>query len=115
MVSANYFDVLGVAAAARPRLPAGSTTRPGAPAVLVLSNKYWQRSFGGDPSIVGRVFRMNDKPHTVVGVLPDVPQYPLEVDVYMPTSACPFRSRQPAADNRQARMLTAFARVRRRQ
>ena len=37
---------------------------------------------------------MNDKPHTVVGVLPPVPQYPLEVDVYMPSSACPFRSAQ---------------------
>ena len=44
---------------------------------------------------------MNDRPHTVVGVLPPVPQYPLEVDVYMPTSACPFRSRQQLIDNRQ--------------
>ena len=35
---------------------------------------------------------MNDRPHTVVGVLPPFPQYPQEVDVYMPTSACPFRS-----------------------
>ena len=53
---------------------------------------------------------MNDRPHTVVGVLPPVPQYPLDVDVYMPTSACPFRSRQQLIDNRQGRMLTAFAR-----
>ena len=35
---------------------------------------------------------MNDRPHTVIGVLPDVPQYPNRVDLYMPTSACPFRS-----------------------
>ena len=34
---------------------------------------------------------MNDRPHTVIGVLPSVPHYPNEVDVYMPTSACPFR------------------------
>jgi putative ABC transport system permease protein len=42
---------------------------------------------------------MNNKPHTVVGVLPDYPQYPRENDVYMSTSACPFRS---AAEANQA-------------
>ena len=64
----------------------------GADAVLVLTHAYWQTRFGGDPSIIGQVFEMNNRPHTVVGVLPSVPQYPNEVDVYMPTSACPFRS-----------------------
>ena len=51
-----------------------------------------ENAFGGDPSIVGRVFQMNDRPHTVIGVLPSVPQFPQDNDVYMPTSACPFRS-----------------------
>ena len=68
--------------------------------MLILSHGYWQRSFGGDPSVVGRVFRMNDRPHQVVGVLPPVPQYPVEVDVYMPTSACPFRSDPQMVENR---------------
>ena len=36
---------------------------------------------------------MNDRVHTVVGVLPPLPGYPDENDVYMPASACPFRSR----------------------
>jgi predicted permease len=110
VVSANYFDVLGV----KPlhgRTFVAADDAPGAPAVLVLSNKYWKRSFGGDPSVVGKVFRMNDKPHTVIGVMPPVPQYPLEVDIYMPSSACPFRSLQSTIDSRSARMLTAFARV----
>ncbi|HMC76537.1 MAG TPA: ABC transporter permease [Vicinamibacterales bacterium] len=111
VVSANYFEVLGV----QPLHGRGFVTADdaaGAPAVLVLSHKYWARSFGADPNIIGRVFRMNDKPHTVVGVLPPVPQYPLDVDIYMPTSACPFRSETRTVENRQARMLTAFARVR---
>jgi len=111
VVSANYFDVLGVKPEhGRAFVEADDT--PGAPAVLILSYKYWERSFGGDPSVVGKVFRMNDKPHTVVGILPPVPQYPLEVDIYMPSSACPFRSAQQTRDNRRGRMLTAFARVR---
>jgi predicted permease len=111
VVSANYFDVLGVQPLhGRAFVPADDT--PGAPAVLVLSHRYWERSFGADPNIIGRVFRMNDKPHTVVGVLPPVPQYPLDVDVYMPSSACPFRSAKATIDARQGRMLTGFARVR---
>jgi predicted permease len=110
VVSANFFDVLGV----KPlygRTFVDADDARGAPAVLVLSYKYWQRAFGQDPAIVGKVFRMNDKPHTVIGVLPSIPEYPLEVDVYMPTSACPFRSRQSTIDNRQARMTTAFGRL----
>jgi putative ABC transport system permease protein len=111
VVSANFFDVLGV----RPmygRTLQASDAAPGAPAVLLLSHSYWQRSFGGDPSVIGKVFQMNDRPHQVVGILPPVPQYPLEVDVYMPTSACPFRSSQAALNNRAFRIVgTAFARM----
>jgi putative ABC transport system permease protein len=116
VVSANYFDVLGI----RPlygRTFVGADDKPGAPAVLVLTHDYWVKNFDEDPNIVGKVFRMNDKPHTVIGVLPPVPLYPYDaqgrgVDLYMPSSACPFRSRQTLIDNRQGRMLQAFARVR---
>jgi putative ABC transport system permease protein len=111
VVSANFFDVLGV----KPlygRTFVESDDRHGAEGVLVLSHRYWKRAFGGDPSVVGNVFQMNDRPHQVIGVLPPVPQYPLEVDVYMPTSACPFRSDPETVASRDARMLTAFARLR---
>jgi predicted permease len=54
---------------------------------------------------------MNDKVHTVIGVLPPVPQYPDENDVYMPTTACPFRSRPATVTNRQARMVQVFGRI----
>jgi putative ABC transport system permease protein len=111
VVSANYFDVLGVQPQ-HGRTFVAADDAPGAPAVLVLSNKYWRRSFNGDPAVVGKVFRMNDKPHTVIGVMPPVPQYPLEVDIYMPSSACPFRSAPTLIANRRGRMLTAFARIR---
>jgi len=105
VVSANFFDVLGV----KPLL--GRTfvpddEKPGGDAVLVLSNKYWKQSHGGDPNIVGTVFRMNNRPHTVVGVLPPVPEYPSESDVYMPTANCPFRSSTAVIDNRRARLLS---------
>ena len=56
-------------------------------------------------NIVGQTFQMNDRPHTVVGVLPPIPQYPADCDVYMPTSACPFRA---AAERRIAEQRRAF-------
>ncbi|HET7259593.1 MAG TPA: ABC transporter permease, partial [Candidatus Acidoferrum sp.] len=110
VVSANYFDMFGV----QPLL--GRTFLPeddklGAPPVLVLSYEYWKNDFGSDPGIVGKTFEMNDKVHTVVGVLPPVPQYPNENDVYMPTSACPFRSSKAHLDNRDMRMMEVFGRL----
>ena len=111
VVSPEFFDVLGV----KPML--GRTFRadddsPGAPAVLLVSHSFWQNALGGDPGIVGRAFEMNDRVHTVVGVLPPIPQFPAENDVYMPPSACPFRSNPQTIANRQARMLTAIGRLR---
>jgi putative ABC transport system permease protein len=110
VVSANFFDVLGVKPLlGRAFLP--SDESPNADAVLILSYEYWQRHQGGDTNIVGKVFHMNNRPHTVIGVLPPVPQYPAENDVYMPTSQCPVRSSAAFMANRKARMMTVFGRL----
>ena len=91
VVSSNFFDMLGI------RALHGRTFLPneddlGAEAVLVLSHQYWKERFGADPAIVGRVFEMNNRPHTVVGVF-SISQ--IEGDnVDMPTSACPVPIRR---------------------
>ena len=41
---------------------------------------------------------MNDRPHRVVGVLPNVPHYPQENDVYMPVVALPRVMPMPESD-----------------
>jgi putative ABC transport system permease protein len=110
VVSANFFDVLGVTPLLG-RTFVAADEEHGSDAVLVLSYQYWQRSHGGDPSIVGRTFQMNNRPHTVVGVLPSIPQYPNEQDVYMPTSHCPTRSSEQFMSNRNARMMSVFGRL----
>jgi predicted permease len=110
VVSANYFDVLGVEPILGRGFHAGEDAADAEP-VLVLSHDYWQRSHGGDPGVVGRRFEMNDRVHTVIGVLPPLPSWPEEIDVYMPSSACPFRSRANTIESRTARMLSAVARV----
>ena len=113
VVSDNFFDTLGVTPLHGRTFVEGEDDLDSEP-VLVLTHDYWQRAFGGDPNVVGQVFEMNTKPHTVVGILPPIPQFPVTVDVYMPTSACPFRanSERSMAGNRGAfRNLFVFGRL----
>ena len=110
VVSYNYFDFFGVKPIlGRSFLP--SEEQPGAPAALLLSYEYWQQRQNGDPNIVGKTFRMNDRIHNVIGVLPPVPQYPIENDVYMTTSSCPFRSAPAFISNRNRRLMNVFGRL----
>jgi putative ABC transport system permease protein len=110
VVSANFFDVLGVTPQLGRAFREGED-QPGATPVLMLSHDYWMNHLGGNPDIIGRTFEMNDRIHTVIGVLPPVPQYPGDNDVYMPASSCPFRMNPSTRENRAARMLTLFGRL----
>ncbi|HLW98688.1 MAG TPA: ABC transporter permease [Candidatus Acidoferrales bacterium] len=111
VVSANFFEVLGV----KPLLGrtfVAADDAPGAPPVLVFSYEYWKEHYGNDSKIIGKQFHMNGKVHTLIGVLPQIPQYPTPADVYMPVSACPFRSNPATINDRTARMVAAFGRLR---
>ena len=68
-VSAGFFETVR----ARPTL--GRVFRPeeDTPAgrrVVVLSDRFWRTEFGAAADVVGRTVRLNDEPHTIVGVLP---------------------------------------------
>ena len=68
-VSWNYFDLLGV----RPAIGRGFRKEEDHPErwrVLLLSDGLWRRRFSGDPSVVGRTVRMNDRHYQVIGVMP---------------------------------------------
>ena len=113
VVSHNFFDLLGIKPILGRTFVASDDVRD-AEAVLILSHTYWRTKFGGDPNIVGQVFEMNDRPHRVIGVLPNVPHYPQENDVYMPVLACPFRAageRQMAQNRRAFGGLNVFGRL----
>lgn len=70
-VSQPYFDLLGVSPVmGRTFLPAEDQVVQ-RDAVAILSGGLWQRQFGGDPGIVGRVIRLDDTSYTVVGVMPE--------------------------------------------
>ena len=44
--------------------------KPDAPATVVLSHGLWKQRFGADPAVIGRVIRLDDRPVTVIGVMP---------------------------------------------
>ena len=44
--------------------------QPGAAETAILSDGYWQRRFGGDPSVIGRTITVDGRPREVIGVMP---------------------------------------------
>src|SRR5436309_3551642 len=69
-LTSNYFDVLGV------RPIRGRNFFPqeeeGADVALITKN-FWQKRLGGDPNVLGRSITLDGVPHTIVGVLPNMP------------------------------------------
>ncbi len=66
-VSGNYFKMFGIGAyAGRALTPADD--QPNAPPVAVMSYRLWQDHYGSDPSVIGAVFNLDDKPFTIVGI-----------------------------------------------
>src|SRR6059036_1722509 len=69
-LTSNYFDVLGVRPIrGRNFLP---EEEEGADVAVVTKN-FWQKRLGGDPNVIGRSITLDGTPHTIVGVLPNMP------------------------------------------
>jgi predicted permease len=108
VVSDKFFGMIGVKPIlGRAFLPGEEAV--GASPVVLLSYRFWMDQFRGDSSIVGATFTMNDKVHHVIGVLPPLPGYPNENDIWMPAGACPFRSAPRMLNDRGMRMTEAYA------
>ena len=68
-VTGNYFQLLGVrAAAGRTLLP--DDDKPGAARAAVISYRLWNREYGLSPAAVGQSIRIHGQPYTIVGVAP---------------------------------------------
>ena len=69
-VGYDYFDTLGLKMQLG-RSFVADEDHPETRYEAILTHGLWLRRFGGDPSIIGRTVRLNDKPYKVVGVLPE--------------------------------------------
>ena len=82
-VGYDFFDTLGV----RMQLGRSFLTeedRPDRRYAIVLAHGLWMRMFGGDPQVLGRTVRLNDKAYTIVGVLPKDFHPLTTAEIYLP-------------------------------
>ena len=70
VVTANYFDLLGVRPAQGRTFRLDEEEAGGPHDVTVLSNGFWRRHFSGDPDVLGRTVVVNGSPFTLIGVAP---------------------------------------------
>ena len=76
-LSASAFALLGVS----PELGRGFTVeedRYGSGSVVVLSHALWERQYGRDPTILGHTVKLDEKPFTVIGVMPASFRFPFD-------------------------------------
>ncbi len=116
LVTGNYFSMLGLEAARGRTFAADEGWVPGKDALIVLSYKYWQTRFGGNPDIVGRSVQVNKHPFTIIGVAPERyhgAYYFLEPDFYIPVTTMSLLDPKSADDlnKRGATYLRVLARL----
>jgi predicted permease len=92
LVTAGAMRALGVRPALGREL-SNDDDLPGAVQTTILSNAYWRRRFGGDPSVIGRTITVDGAPREVIGVMPQGFNYrgnpadlilPLQLDLAQP-------------------------------
>ena len=95
LVTEGFFEVLGAGAAlGRTFLP--EEFQPGS-GVVMLTHGFWERRFGGDAGILGRSLTLDQRPYTVVGVLPADFELALEGgrgerDIYVPKAVAEYET-----------------------
>lgn len=70
LVSANYFDVLGLRPATGRFFFPDEDTKPSGNTVAVISYSFWANKFGSDPGLIGGTLTFNAIPYTIIGVAP---------------------------------------------
>jgi predicted permease len=106
-VTGHFFDVLGVPAAAG-RVFGAAEDVPGRAQVAVLSHRLWMRQFGGDPTVLGRDITLNQRPHTVIGIMPASVELSAGLEeLWIPMAFTPEQK-----ENRDSHYLRVYARLR---
>jgi putative ABC transport system permease protein len=82
-VSGNFFEVLGVAPQ-RGRTFLLEEDQPGRERVVVVGENFWKRQLKSSEQIIGTTLTLDDKPYTVIGVMPRAFRFPNEFDVWVP-------------------------------
>jgi predicted permease len=107
-VTSGFFEALGTAPLLGGTLPPDA--EEGDPRVVVLSRGFWQRRFGGDPDVVGRVLDAQQGAYRIVGVMPDGFAFP-DPDTELWTFLANVEQASVPWLLRQVRVFDAVARI----
>src|SRR5437879_3118141 len=81
-VTRNFFNIVGLPPEIG-RTFSEDEDKVGAPSVVVISDRLWQRAFNRDPSVLGRSITLHDQNYTVIGVMPPQMTSPQDTDVWL--------------------------------
>ena len=114
VVDGNYFEVMGLKPVLG-RLLTPADDGPNAPGAIVLTYKFWRDSLHSDPSVIGKVVRLESgsgaRTAAVVGVLePSVP-YPVATEIIANVVTSPHHLSATMVQGREHRMTEVFARL----
>jgi predicted permease len=115
-VTGNLFTGLQLAPALGRAFEPGEGEHLGGEAVVMLAHQFWQRRFGGDPSVVGTVVRLDGVPTRVIGITPEGFHglyQGAEIEGFVPLGALLRRSPTPERylTDRTYRYLVVLARL----
>jgi putative ABC transport system permease protein len=110
VVGGSYFEVMGLEPVLG-RLLGPGDDGPKADGAAVLTYRFWTTALKSDPSVLGKIIRLSDRPATVVGVLePSVP-YPQETEIIANVVTSPHHLDATMVDGRVHRMTELFGRL----
>ena len=92
-VTASLFSTLGVQPL-RGRYFLPEEDKPGANNVAIVSEGFWQRRYGRNEAILQSTLTLNNKPYSIVGVMPAGFRFPGEFDVWLPIALDPIKETQ---------------------
>jgi putative ABC transport system permease protein len=81
-VTRNFFNIIGLPPQIG-RTFSEDEDKVGAPPVVVISDRLWQRAFNRDPKILGQAIALHDQSYSVIGVMPQQVTSPQDTDVWM--------------------------------
>src|ERR1700730_8363687 len=80
-VTRNFFNIIGLPPEIG-RTFSEDEDKVGAPPVVLISDRLWQRAFNRDPSVIGRSINLHDQNFTVIGVMPPQMTSPQDSDAW---------------------------------
>ena len=111
-VSAEYFKLLGTNPVQGRTFSAEEDRVADAFPLVVLSHRIWHARFAGDPGMVGRTITLNDRPFTVIGIMPEgFSGLSFQADLWIPLAMLSVDTPAGLLTSRNSRWLVAVARL----